>query len=50
MCFLWFHNWGKWEDIPVKLEDCFIKGTYVNCSGQRRYCKDCGKKQVRVIY
>jgi len=51
-CFLWNHNWSKWETVDKGTitsyltisQDCFV-GIWAK---QERTCKDCGKLQIRI--
>jgi hypothetical protein len=42
----WPHRWGRWEDIIVTVTDP-DEQTENNVSGQRRYCRRCGRKQIK---
>ena len=38
-CFLWFHSWGRWEDVSEKSD----RASYSAEAIQKRYCVRCGK-------
>lgn len=40
-CETGFHEWGEFEDIPERLN--------YECYTQKRYCRNCGRMEVRAI-
>lgn len=51
MCILWFHNWGKWEDVgtsPVWEKGLFSERFKFN-QLQHRHCERCGGLQRRKL-
>ena len=51
-CFLWFHDWGKWEEYLVTLKEKFVwqeKWDDVTRMRQKRKCKRCGLTQYNDI-
>jgi hypothetical protein len=53
-CFLWFHDWSKWEKTKEEVleKKSFYYGQFINkgitgsCFYQQRRCERCGKYQL----